>query len=181
MRDVAQPVEPSPIPASAPVRASQQWVAFVALAAGIVIADQLAKAWVVANVAFGSVLPIFGDYVRIWHVHNTGALFGLFRDQAVLFAALSIGVVALIIWFHGRSVVTNGWLATLALGLLLGGAVGNLADRLRLGYVVDFVDMGVGDLRFYTYNVADAAISTALVLLILMAFWPSRRRPWIAG
>lgn len=181
MRDAAQPVEPSPIPASAPVRASQHWVAFLVLAAGIVITDQLAKAWVVTTVAFGSVLPVFGDYVRIWHVHNTGALFGLFRDQAVLFAALSIGVVALIVWFHGQSVVTNGWLATLALGLLLGGAVGNLADRLRLGYVVDFVDMGVGDLRFYTYNVADAAISTALVLLILMAFWPSRRRPWIAG
>jgi len=181
MREAAHPVEPSPIPASAPVRASLYWVAFLVLAAGIVIADQLAKAWVVATVAFGSVLPVFGDYVRIWHVHNTGALFGLFRDQAVLFAALSIGVVALIVWFHGRSVVTNGWLATLALGLLLGGAVGNLADRLRLGYVVDFVDMGVGDLRFYTYNVADAAISTALVLLILMAFWPSRRRPWIAG
>lgn len=181
MRDAAQPVEPSPIPASAPARASQHWVAFLVLAAGIVITDQLAKAWVVTTVAFGSVLPVFGDYVRIWHVHNTGALFGLFRDQAVLFAALSIGVVALIVWFHGQSVVTNGWLATLALGLLLGGAVGNLADRLRLGYVVDFVDMGVGDLRFYTYNVADAAISTALVLLILMAFWPSRRRPWIAG
>src|SRR5674476_1450325 len=122
MRDAAQPVEPSPIPASAPVRASRHWVAFLVLAAGIVIADQLAKAWVVATVAFGSVLPVFGDYVRIWHVHNTGALFGLFRDQAVLFAALSIGVVALIIWFHGRSVVTSGWLATLALGLLLGGA-----------------------------------------------------------
>jgi signal peptidase II len=189
MRDAADPVEPSPIPASAPAsardgapgRTSRHWVAFLVLAAGIVIADQLSKAWVVAAVSFGSVLPVFGDYVRIWNVHNTGALFGLFRDQAVLFAALNIGVVVLIVWFHGRSVVTNGWFATLALGLLLGGAVGNLADRLRLGYVVDFVDMGVGDLRFYTYNVADAAISMALVLLILMAFWPSRRRPWIAG
>jgi lipoprotein signal peptidase len=47
--------------------------------------------------------------------------------------------------------------------------------------VVDFVDMGVGDLRFYTYNVADAAISVSLVLLILMAFWPSRSRPWISA
>jgi signal peptidase II len=181
MHDAAHPVEPGPIPASAPVRAPHHWVAFLVLAAGIVIADQLTKAWVTASVAFGSALPVFGEYVRIWHVHNTGALFGLFRNQAVLFAALSIGVVALIVWFHGRSVVTNGWFATLALGLLLGGAVGNLADRLRLGYVVDFVDMGVGDLRFYTYNVADAAISTALVLLVLMAVWPSRRRPWIAG
>ena len=181
MRDALQPAEPAPIPAPAHLRASHHWVAFLALAGGIVVADQLVKQWVVATVAYGSVLPIVGDYLRIWHVHNTGALFGLFRNQAVLFAALSIGVVALIVWFHGRSVVTNGWFATLALGLLLGGAVGNLADRLRLGYVVDFVDMGVGDLRFYTYNVADAAISTALVLLILMAFWPSSRRPWIAG
>ena len=85
--------------------------------------------------------------------------------------------MALIVWFHGRSVVTNGWLATLALGLLLGGgAIGNLIDRMRLGYVVDFVDMGVGDLRFYTYNVADAAISTSLLLLIVMASGLARRR-----
>jgi signal peptidase II len=181
MHDAAHPLEPSPIPAPAPIRISHHWIAFLVLAGGIVIADQLVKQWVVSNIAFGSVVPILGDYVRIWPVHNTGALFGLFRNQAYLFAALSIGVVVLIVWFHGRSVVTNGWFATLALGLLLGGAVGNLADRLRLGYVVDFVDMGVGDLRFYTYNVADAAISTAMVLLILMAFWPSRRRPWIAG
>jgi signal peptidase II len=181
MRDPAASLDPGPVPAGAPVRASHHWVAFVVLATGIVIADQLTKAWVVTSVSFGAVLPILDDYVRIWIVHNTGALFGLFRNQAVLFAALSIGVVALIVWFHGRSVVTNGWFATLALGLLLGGAVGNLADRLRLGYVVDFVDMGVGDVRFYTYNVADAAISTSLVLLVLMAFWPSRRRPWIAG
>lgn len=178
---VAQPVEPDPTLAPAPGPASHHWIAFVALAGGIIVADQLVKQWVVANVAFGSAVQILGDYVRIWPVHNSGALFGLFRNQAYLFAALSIGVVALIVWFHGRSVVTNGWFATLALGLLLGGAVGNLADRLRLGYVVDFVDMGIGDLRFYTYNVADAAISTALVLLILIAFWPSRRRPWIAG
>jgi signal peptidase II len=181
MHDAVPSVEPGQIPARAPVRISHHWAAFLALAGGIVVADQLVKQWVVTTVSYGSVMPILGDYLRIWHVHNTGALFGLFRNQAVLFAALSIGVVALIVWFHGRSVVTNGWFATLALGLLLGGAVGNLADRIRLGYVVDFVDMGVGDLRFYTYNVADAAISAALVLLILMAFWPSQRRPWLAG
>ena len=181
MHDAVPSVEPGQIPARAPNRISHHWVAFLALAGGIVVADQLVKQWVVNTVSYGSLMPVLGDYVRIWHVHNTGALFGLFRNQAVLFAALSIGVVALIVWFHGRSVVTNGWFATLALGLLLGGAVGNLADRIRLGYVVDFVDMGVGDLRFYTYNVADAAISAALVLLILMAFWPSQRRPWIAG
>lgn len=181
MPDPGNPAAPAPIAPDAPPRASQHWVAFVVLAAGIAVADQVTKAWVAATVSYGAIRQVLGDYVRIWPVHNTGALFGLFGNQAVVFAALSIGVVAIIIWFHGRSLVTNGWFATLALGLLLGGALGNLADRLRLGYVLDFVDMGVGNLRFYTYNVADAAISTALVLLILMAFWPSRRRPWMAG
>lgn len=181
MHDAAPSLEPGPFRAPTPVRTTHHWVAFLALAGGIVVADQVVKQWVLATVAFGTRLPIVGDYVRIEPVQNSGALFGLFGNQAYLFAALSIGVVGLIIWFHGRSVVTNGWFATLALGLLLGGAVGNLADRLRLGYVVDFVNMGAGSLRFYTYNVADAAISCALVLLILMAFWPSSRRPWIAG
>jgi signal peptidase II len=181
MPDGTDPVVARPVGPATPLRVSHHWIAFAVLAASIVVADQLTKAWVAASVSFGTLRPVVGDYVRIWPVRNTGAIFGLFGNQAVLFAALSIGVVAIIVWFHGRSVETNGWFATLALGLLLGGALGNLVDRLRLGYVLDFVDMGVGDLRFYTYNVADAAISTALVLLILMAFWPSRRRPWIAG
>jgi signal peptidase II len=110
-------------------------------------------------------------------VANTGALFGLFRDQAVLFAALSIGVIALIVWYHGHAVADSGWLATVALGLLLGGAAGNLIDRVRLGHVVDFVDMGFpGGWRFYTWNVADAAITISIVLLLLMALIPPMRR-----
>jgi len=63
--------------------------------------------------------------------------------------------------------------AAVALGLLLGGALGNLLDRVRYGSVIDFVDMGIGAWRFYTYNVADAAISTAIVLLVAMALFPA--------
>jgi signal peptidase II len=59
---------------------------------------------------------------------------------------------------------------SVALGLLLGGALGNMADRFRIGYVVDFVDVGIGDLRFYTFNIADSAISLAILLLLLSAF-----------
>ncbi len=161
--------------------ATRHWVVFALLAATIVVLDQLAKAWVVAGFAPNVPSPVIGDLVRIWFVHNTGALFGLFRDQAILFAALSIGVVAIIVWFHGHAFVAQGWLATLTLGLLLGGAVGNLIDRLRLGYVVDFVDIGIGTLRFYTFNVADSAISVSLVLLILMAVWPRRTVGAAAG
>ena len=155
---------------------SRHWAAFFGLAAAVVVADQLSKAWIVAGFPFGEPVEVVGAWLRVWYVANTGALFGLFRDQAVLFAALSIAVIALIVWYHGRAVAGSGWLATLALGLLLGGAIGNFIDRVRLGYVVDFVDMGLPDgWRFYTWNLADAAISTSILLLLLMAVLPPRR------
>jgi signal peptidase II len=156
---------------------SRQRAAFLGLAAATVVADQLSKAWIVAGFPAGEPVEVLGSWIRIWSVENTGALFGLFRDQAAVFAALSIAVMALIVWYHGRAVAGSGWLATLALGLLLGGAVGNFIDRIRLGYVVDFVDMGFpGGWRFYTWNLADAAISTSILLLILMAVVPAARR-----
>ena len=108
-------------------------MAFFAIATAVVVVDQLVKAWVVGSFTIGVPVDVIGEWVRIWYVMNTGALFGLFRDQAVIFAVLSIGVMALIIWYHGRAVVSSGWLATVALGLLLGGAVGNFIDRVRLG------------------------------------------------
>jgi signal peptidase II len=154
--------------------ANRQWIVFFGLALAIVIADQLTKAWIVANFQKGVPTPVLGDSIRIWYIWNNGALFGLFSDQAMVFAALSLGVVALITWYHRHAMRTSGWFATLALGLLLGGAVGNLIDRIRLGYVVDFVDMGIGNWRFFNYNVADSAISVSLLLLIVMAFWPQR-------
>ena len=161
---------------------SRQRAAFFGLAVAIVIADQLSKAWIVGGFPSGEPVEVVGAWVRIWSVENTGALFGLFRDQAILFAALSVAVMALIVWYHGRAVAGSGWLATLALGLLLGGAVGNFIDRIRLGYVVDFVDMGFpGGWRFYTWNLADAAISTSILLLLLMAVLPSARREALAG
>jgi signal peptidase II len=156
---------------------SRHWVAFFGISAAVIVADQLSKAWIVANFPFGEPVEILGAWLRVWYVANTGALFGLFRDQAVLFAALSIGVIALIVWYHGHAVADSGWLATVALGLLLGGAVGNLIDRVRLGHVVDFVDMGFpGGWRFYTWNVADAAITISILLLLVMAVLPSVRR-----
>jgi signal peptidase II len=122
-------------------------------------------------VAPGEQLQLLGDYLRLVFSHNSGALFGLFRDQAVLFGIVSLGVVGLILAYHGRS--GRNLYLSVTLGLLLGGAIGNLIDRFRLGYVVDWIDMGIGDVRFWTFNVADAAVSTAIVLLIGLALFPS--------
>ncbi len=160
----------------------RHWAVFFGLAAGVVIADQAVKAWVVASFPFGEPVDVIGEWLRIWYVANTGALFGLFRDQALLFGVLSVGVMALIVWYHGRALAGSGWLATVALGLLLGGAVGNFIDRARLGSVVDFVDMGIpGGWRFYTWNVADAAITISILLLLLMVVLPPGRREAPAG
>ncbi len=153
-------------------RARPRWGLFFALAAAIVIADQATKAWLRSTLAPGERVEIVGDLVRLIHSQNSGALFGLFRDQAILFGLVSIGVIALIVWYHGSS--GRNTPMTIALGLLLGGAIGNLIDRFRLGFVTDFVDLGIGDLRWYTFNVADAAVSAAIVLLIVIAVLPSR-------
>jgi signal peptidase II len=147
------------------------WPIFLGLAATVIIADQLTKAWLVSVLAPGESMPVVGDYLRLVHSQNNGALFGLFRESAILFGLASIVVIGLIVAYHARS--GRSRYMSVALGLLLGGAVGNLIDRLRLGYVVDFVDAGIGAFRWYTFNVADAAISFAILFLIAAALRPS--------
>jgi signal peptidase II len=151
-------------------RGRARWEIFVPIVIGVVVLDQLSKAWLVANVAPGDQLQLIGDWLRLIQSQNSGALFGMFRDQAVVFGLVSLGVVALIIGYHARA-GRNAYLSV-ALGLLLGGAIGNLIDRFRLGYVVDWVDMGIGDVRFWTFNVADSAITIAILMLIGLALFP---------
>lgn len=150
------------------------WAVFLGLAASIVLLDQLTKAWLTSFLAPGESVDVIGDLVRLVHGQNNGGLFGLFSGQALPFAVVSLVVVVLIVAYHARS-GRNPYLSV-TLGLLLGGALGNLIDRLRLGYVVDFVDAGIGDLRWYTFNVADAAISFAILLLLAASIWPSVAR-----
>ena len=157
------------------VRDRARWPIFFGLAAVVFVLDQISKAWLVSFLAPGQRVDVLGDYVRLVHSQNNGALFGLFRDQAIVFAIVSVGVVGAIIWFHRSS--GRNTLLSVALGLLLGGALGNMADRFRIGYVVDFVDLGIGTLRWYTFNVADAAISGAILLLLLSTFVVDRARP----
>jgi len=155
-------------------RAGAHWGVFVGLATVIVVLDQLAKAWLVANVAPGEVKSVIGDSVRFVYHQNSGALFGLFRDQAIVFGLISLVVIGLIVAYHARAGQSR--YMSIALGFLFGGAIGNLIDRLRLGYVVDFVDIGIGDLRFYTFNIADSGISAAIVLLVVVAIVPGIAR-----
>ena len=171
LQEAAAVASTNEAPARGLDRGRPRWLIYLGLAATIVVLDQLTKTWLVANLEPGSQIRVIDDYLRLVYSPNTGALFGLFRDNAALFATVSIGVIGAIAWYHGRS--APSMVLSVALGLLTGGAVGNLIDRLTRGHVVDFVDAGIGNLRWYTFNVADAAISTALVLLVALALVPS--------
>jgi signal peptidase II len=151
-----------------------RWLAFIAIAAVVVIADQITKLWLRSAMRPGDPpTQVIGDFLRFVHGQNRGGIFGLFGDSALILGLASMFVIALLIVYQSREGVRS-WLLTVALGLLLGGAIGNLIDRLTLGHVTDWVDMGIGTWRWYTFNVADAAISIALVILIAVALLGER-------
>jgi signal peptidase II len=133
-------------------------VAFVVLAL-----DQLTKTWVSTSLSEGgwwSPLPGLWRVFRITHITNSGAAFGIFPDQGNFFIVIAV-VVALAIVLYYRYLPTGSWLVRLSLGLQLGGAIGNLLDRVRYGHVVDFVDIGFWPI----FNVADLAIVTGVGIL----------------
>ena len=121
-------------------RRAARWGLFLGIAVAVVVVDQLSKAWLVANVAPGGAIEVVGDWLRLVHGRNDGGLFGLFQGSAIVLAIASLAVIGLIVAYHARS--KPSVVLSVALGLLLGGAIGNLIDRIRYGYVVDFVDAG---------------------------------------
>lgn len=129
----------------------------------VIAADQLSKIWIRSNLATGESLPETGLF-RLTRIHNTGAAFGLFREQTLpLTVAASIGIVVLsllALLLPRRFPSLDNRLGKLALGLLLGGTAGNLVDRLRFGYVTDFIDIGI----WPAFNIADSAITVGVIL-----------------
>lgn len=149
----------------------------VATAVLIAFADQVAKAIVVANLGVGERVSVLGRFIEIWHAQNQGAAFSLFQGGLPLFLVVTAIALGMIAYFHYSFRDRPLWLHAL-LGVVLGGSLGNLADRLRLGYVTDFVSVGIGNLRFPTFNVADASITVGIGLLLAYLWWtdPGRQR-----
>ena len=157
--------------------ASMRWTLVLVGTAVVVYAlDQLSKAAVVANLRLGESVDVLGDLVRIWHARNTGAAFSLLPGAFWLFVPVTILALVMITYFHREFRNRGPWIH-IVLGVILGGSLGNLTDRLRLGYVVDFVSVGIGDRRFPTFNVADSAVVVGIGLLVLYLTLADRRRP----
>jgi signal peptidase II len=142
------------------------WVALLTVAF-----DQATKLLVNATLPVYSSRTIIPNFIDLVHVHNAGVAFGLLNGadhpQRTLLTT-GLALVALVgIAYYARHVRTEERLARLGLSLILGGAVGNLIDRMRQGYVIDFVDVYWDDWHFWAFNVADAAISVGATLVFV--------------
>jgi signal peptidase II len=145
------------------------WLKWFALAATVVLLDQLTKLWIVGQFSLGESRYVSGIF-NLVRAHNEGAAFSFLSDaggwQRWLFSIISI-VVSVIIAVWLTRLPRQRVLEGLALSLILGGALGNLYDRLTLGYVVDFLDFHWAGWHFAAFNVADMAISVGAVLIII--------------
>ena len=150
-------------------------VILVATAALVFVADQATKALVVAGLDYGERVDVIGDFVQLWHLRNTGAAFSLLPGATWLFVPVTILALGMVAYFHRQFRDRGPWIHVL-LGVILGGALGNLTDRLRLGYVVDFVSVGIGDLRWPAFNVADPSVVIGIGLLVVyLTFFDGRQ------
>ena len=130
----------------------------------VFIIDQVTKSWVRASLIEGASRPREG-FLRITHISNTGSAFGLFPNQTLfLLIASLVGIAVLLIFF--RKQAGQGFMVRTSLGLQLGGAAGNLVDRITMGKVTDFIDVGA----WPVFNLADASIVTGIVILAWLLF-----------
>ncbi|MFC1937073.1 signal peptidase II [Chloroflexota bacterium] len=148
------------------------WYAIFFLTATLVVAaDQLSKLWIRSDLLVGESLVEVGLF-RIAHTTNTGAAFGLFRGQAPALTVVSVvGIVVILLgtlFVYRRSSHFNSRLGTVALGLVLGGTAGNLIDRASLGYVTDFIGIGI----WPDFNVADSAVVVGTIMFAYYLLFP---------
>jgi len=153
--------------------ASRYWI--VSLSALIVLVlDQITKLWVAAILPVWTLDPVIPGFFNLVHVLNKGAAFGFLSDLDAVWRPyffMAVTALAIVLILHLlRTVSREDKVLFTALGLILGGALGNLADRIRLGAVIDFLDFYVGQYHWPAFNVADIAISIGAVLLLVSAY-----------
>jgi len=148
---------------------------FLSTTAFVVTADLLTKWLAFRSIERGGSIRVIGGFLDLIHVENPGAVFGIGQGKQTFFILFTFVAAAGLIWAawkYGRS----SRFLTFGLGCVLGGALGNLWDRLFIGTVRDFIYCHIGSFHWYVFNLADAAICVGAGALILCAYWPSAAR-----
>jgi signal peptidase II len=160
------------------MRKPASWAWWLALSAAVVALDLATKAWVSAAFRYGEVREVTA-FFNLVLVHNTGAAFSFLANaggwQRWFFTAIAVAISALLVWMLRKP--GNAASLSCGLALVLGGALGNLHDRVTLGYVVDFVQLHAGGYYFPAFNVADSAITAGVALLLWDSIRPAGRAP----
>lgn len=150
------------------------WIRWLTISAGVIILDQITKYWITAVFQLGDKLPVLPSFNLVL-AYNTGAAFSLLADaggwQRAFFSLVAVSASTVIVFLLRRH--PHQTLFSLALALILGGALGNLIDRIALGHVIDFIQLYWRDYYWPAFNVADSAITGGAVLL----GWDSFRTP----
>lgn len=129
--------------------------------------DRVTKDLAATDLPTSAPIEVIGQWVRLAHVHNTGTFFGMLPGSAPVLAFLALPALALIGWMYTRA-AGGSRISLVVLGLVLGAGAGNTLDRASLGYVEDFVDIGLpGGPRFWTFNVSDTALTLGILLALL--------------
>jgi signal peptidase II len=152
-------------------------IAYLVIAAGVFLIDQVTKAWAVRTLRSGGDMPVISGFLNFAYAQNTGVAFSMLDDQGSTgrwgLSVIALIAAVLVLYFFWRTPRMDDRMLG-ALALLLAGIAGNLTDRMRLGFVIDFIDVQFGSWHYPTFNIADAAICVGAGLLILDMFLSKR-------
>ncbi|HFU4000047.1 TPA: signal peptidase II [Streptococcus suis] len=137
---------------------------FPIVAAGLIVLDQLVKAWTVANIALDTVEPFLPGFMSLAYLRNYGAAWSILQNQQWFFTIITIAAVTGLIWYYIKQIQGNIW-TLFSLSLMIAGALGNFIDRIRLGYVVDMFHLDF--ISFPVFNVADICLSVGVGILFI--------------
>ncbi len=143
-----------------------RWITPLIIAVLAVMLDQVSKNWIVATLGPETMtrfIPLLGDDIRLAYSHNTGIAFSLFQGKSDLLTIVALVIITGAIYLYVTQLPNRRRLVQIAMGFILGGALGNVIDRIRLGYVIDFIQVG----WFPIFNLADSAITVGAALLML--------------
>lgn len=153
-------------------------LAYLAIAGGVFMIDQTSKAWATRTLRFGGDQTLISGFLNFAYAQNTGVAFSMLDDHGDggrwALSVVAIVAATLVLYFFWRTPRTDDRIMG-ALALLLAGIVGNVTDRIRLGFVVDFVDVQFGNWHYPTFNVADAAICVGAGLLVIDMFFSKKK------
>lgn len=149
----------------------RQWVRAAIAMAAVLLLDQISKVLIVANLDLNECVTLIDPVLKVTYAQNTAGIFSLSFGPQWLYIILPMVAVGFVIYLLLRPQST---FVTVLLGLILGGGFGNFIDRVRLGYVVDWISMGVRTWRWATYNIADSSIVIAVIILLIREFFFSK-------